>query len=207
MLEGSVRKASDRLRITAQLIDVSTNAHAWSQTYDRAMDDIFAVQDEIAASVATALEVTLLGLEAGEPLPANVDAYERFLQGQLFYNRRAPGDIERAVDDYKEAVALDPGYARAWAALAGGYSLPVCRGETTGHSLRELQGNAARKAVEWTPELAVAHARLAQYYYQVQQPARGDEHMRTAVALDPRIRSSLASVPAMQSGAATTTRP
>ena len=184
VLEGSVRKASDRLRITAQLIDVSTNAHAWSQTYDRAMDDIFAVQDEIAASVATALQVTLAGLDAGEPLPANVDAYERFLQGQLFYNRRAPGDIVRAVDYYKQAVALDPAYARAWAALAGGYSLLYAEEKPLVHSLRELQGEAARKAVELAPGLAVAHARLAQYYYHVQQADKGDEHMRTAAALD-----------------------
>jgi len=186
VLEGSVRKAGDRFRITAQLIDVATNAHAWSQTYDRAMDDIFAVQDEIAASVATALQVTLAGLDAGESRPpANVEAYERFLQGQLFYNRRAPGDIERAVDYYKQAVALDPGYARAWAALAGAYSLLYAEVNPLDHSLREQQGQAAHKAVELGPGLAVAHARLAQYYYRVQQRAKGDEHMRTAVALDP----------------------
>ena len=185
VLEGSVRKAGDRLRITAQLIDVSSNAHVWSQTYDRAIDDIFAVQDEIAASVATAMQVTLAGLDQADPPPANVEAYERFLHGQLFYNRRAPGDIERAVDEYKEAVALDPGFARAWAALAGGYSLLYAEVKPLDHSLRDLQGHAARKAIELDPGLAVAHARLAQYYYQVQQPAKGDEHMRIAVALDP----------------------
>ena len=185
VLEGSVRKAGERLRITAQLIDVSSNAHVWSQTYDRAIDDIFAVQDEIAASVATAMQVTLAGLDQSEPPPSNVYAYERFLQGQLFYNRRAPGDIERAVDEYKQAVALDPGFARAWAALAGGYSLHYAEVKPLDHSLRDLQGQAARKAVELGPGLAVAHARLAQYYYHVQQPAKGGEHMRTAVALDP----------------------
>ena len=185
VLEGSVRKAEDRVRITAQLIDVSSNAHVWSQTYDRAIDDIFAVQDEIAASVATAMQVTLAGLDRGEAPSANVEAYERFLHGQLFYNRRSPGDIERAVDEYKQAVALDPTFARAWAALAGGYSLLYSEVKLQDHPLRELQGEAARKAVELDPGLAVAHARLAQYYYHVQQLAKGDEHMRTAVALDP----------------------
>jgi TolB-like protein/DNA-binding winged helix-turn-helix (wHTH) protein len=185
VLEGSVRKAGDRLRITAQLIDVSSNAHVWSQTYDRTIDDIFAVQDEIAESVATAMQVTLAGLDQSDPPPANVDAYERFLHGQFFYNRRAPGDIERAVDEYKQAVALDPAFARAWAALAGGYSLLYAEVKPQDHSLRDLQGEAARKAVELGPALAVAHARLAQYYYHVQQLAKGDEHMRTAVALDP----------------------
>ena len=144
VLEGSVRKAGDRLRITAQLIDVSSNAHVWSQTYDRAIDDIFAVQDEIAASVATAMQVTLAGLETGEPPPAKLDAYERFLQGQFFYNRRAPGDIERAVDEYKQAVALDPEFARAWAALAGAYSLLYAEVRTAATTaLRDLQGEAA----------------------------------------------------------------
>ena len=185
VLEGSVRKAGDRIRITAQLIDVSSNAHVWSQTYDRAIDDIFAVQDEIAASVATAMQVTLAGLDQSEPPPADVDAYERFLHGQLFYNRRAPGDIERAVAEYKQAVALDPGFARAWAALAGGYSLLHAEVQPQDQALRDLQGEAARKAVESAPGLAVAHARLAQYYYHMQQRGKGDEHMRTAVALDP----------------------
>ena len=185
VLEGSVRKAGDRLRITTQLIDVSSNAHVWSQTYDRAIDDIFAVQDEIAASVATAMQVTLAGLGRSEPPPANVNAYERYLHGQLFYNRRAPGDIERAVDEYKQAVTLDPAFARAWAALAGGYSLLYGEVKPDDHSLRGLQGEAARKAVELAPGLAVAHARLAQYYYHVQQHAKGDEHLRTAAALDP----------------------
>ncbi len=185
VLEGSVRKAGDRLRITAQLIDVSSNAHVWSQTYDRAIDDIFAVQDEIAASVAAAMQVTLAGLDQSDPPPANVDAYERFLHGQLYYNRRAPGDIERAVEEYKQAVALDPGFARAWAALAGGYSLLYAEVKPQDHSLRDLQGEAARKAVELAPGLAVAHARLGQYYYHEQQRAKGDEHMRTAAALDP----------------------
>ncbi len=132
VLEGSVRKARDRLRITAQLIDVSSNAHVWSQTYDRAIDDIFAVQDEIAASVATAMQVTLAGLDQADPPPASVEAYERFLHGQLFYNRRAPGDIERAVDEYKEAVALDPGFGRVWGCPGGRLFLALCRSETTG---------------------------------------------------------------------------
>ena len=137
------------------------------------IDDIFAVQDEIAESVATAMQVTLAGLDQSDPPPANVDAYERFLHGQLFYNRRAPGDIERAVEEYKQAVALDPGFARAWAALAGGYSLLYAEVKPQDHSLRDLEGEAARKAVELGPGLAVAHARLAQYYYHEQQRRAG----------------------------------
>ncbi len=175
VLEGSVRRSGEQMRITAQLIDVSTNAHVWSRTYDRRIDDLFAVQDEIAASVAAALQVSLSGNDTTERPPASVEAHERFLQGQFHYNRRSPGDIERAIQNYKQAVALDPGYARAWAALAGAYSLLYARGESgRPHHLRDLQGEAARKAVELNPHLAVAHARLAQYYFQVQQRAQGE---------------------------------
>jgi len=186
VLEGSVRKSGDRVRVTAQLIDAATNSHLWSRTLDRPVGDLFAVQDEIAMSVAAAVGSTLGGTRSATRMPASVEAYERFLQGEFLYHRRLPGDIERAADYYRQAVALDPGYARAWAALAGGYSLLIGEmDETTTQALRHLQGEAARKAVELDPGLAIAHARLAQYYYHVQQPELGDEHLRRAAALDP----------------------
>ena len=130
VLEGSVRRSGERVRITAQLIDAATNAHIWSRTYDRGVDDLFAVQDEIATSVAAELQVSLADDGATERPPASVDAHERFLQGQFHYDRRSPGDIELAVQYYKQAVTLDPGYARAWAALAGAYSLLAAREES-----------------------------------------------------------------------------
>jgi len=186
VLEGSVRKSGARIRITAQLIDATTNSHVWSQTFDRSVEDLFAVQDEIAASVAAAVGSTLNGDQSARRMPASVEAYERFLEGEFHYHRRLPADIERAADYYRQAIALDPQYARAWAALAGAYSLLIGEmDETTTQALRHLQGEAARKAVELDPGLAVAHARLAQYYYHVQQREKGDEHMRRAAALDP----------------------
>jgi TolB-like protein/DNA-binding winged helix-turn-helix (wHTH) protein/Flp pilus assembly protein TadD len=185
VLEGSVRKSGDRLRITAQLIDVSTNSHVWSETYDRGIGDLFAVQDEIASSVAAALQVTLAGSKARARIPENIDAYEQFLQGQFFYNRRAPGDIDRSVQYYKEAVALDPRYARAWAALSGAYSLLASGEDLPRQDMRELQGEAARRAVEIDPMLAVAHARLSQFYSHIGERAKADEEFRAAAALDP----------------------
>ena len=186
VLEGSVRKSGGRVRITAQLIDASTNSHVWSQTYDRTLDDLFAVQDEIAASVATALQVTLAGNSPGGRMPPDINAYEHFLRGQFFYNRRSPGDSERAVSQFKEAVKLDPMFAKAWAALAGAYSLQIGQMDRNAAvPLRELQGEAARKAVELDPQLAVAQARLAQHLYQSQRFPEGDEHMRIAATLDP----------------------
>lgn len=186
VLEGSVRKSGGRVRITAQLIDVTTNSHVWSQTYDRALDDLFAVQDEIAASVASALQVTLAGITPGGRMSPHLDAYERYLQGQFFYNRRSPGDVQRSLTAFRQAVDIDPSFARAWAALAGAYSLEIgSRDVLAAAPLRELQGAAARKAVELDPKLAVAHARLAQFLFQSQQYPEGHEHLGIATALDP----------------------
>jgi len=185
VLEGSVRKSGDRIRITTQLIDVSTNAHVWSEAYDRGLDDLFATQDEIASSVANALHAELSGGKLSGRVQVSVDAYERFLQGQYFYNRRAPGDIELAVKYFKEAVAIEPQYTRAYAALAGAYSLLASEDNRPEMPFRKLQGQAARKAVELDPRLAVAHARLSQYYYHIGERAKGTEHYRSAVTLGP----------------------
>jgi TolB-like protein/DNA-binding winged helix-turn-helix (wHTH) protein len=121
VLEGSVRKSGDRVRVTAQLITGADGAHLWSDTFDRGLEDIFAVQDDIAFAVAAALEVELGGQESVGRAPASYKAWERYRQAELFYWRRAPGDIERALRYYEEAVTLDPRYARAWAALSGAY--------------------------------------------------------------------------------------
>jgi TolB-like protein/DNA-binding winged helix-turn-helix (wHTH) protein/Tfp pilus assembly protein PilF len=186
VLEGSVRKSGPNVRITAQLIDASTNLHLWSKTFDGTLERLFTLQDEIAGGVASALHATIGAGPAGERDTASVEAYDRFLQGQFLYNRRAPGDVERAAAYFREAVGLDPRYARAWAALAGAYSLLVDEiGEADAKALQGLQGAAAHEAVEVDPKLAVAHARLAQYHYRVGEHQKGDEQMRRAAALDP----------------------
>jgi TolB-like protein/Flp pilus assembly protein TadD len=185
VLEGSVRKADGRVRITAQLIDVSTNSHLWSETYDRGLGDLFAVQDEIAASVASALQATLGGSSVQARAPASLEAYEQFLQGQFAYHRRLPGDIERSAEYFERAVAIDPTFARAWAALAGASNLLAHGPSGLDPAWREKQENAALKAVELDPNLAVAQARLAQYYWETGQGARGERHFEKALALDP----------------------
>jgi TolB-like protein/DNA-binding winged helix-turn-helix (wHTH) protein/Tfp pilus assembly protein PilF len=185
VLEGSVRRSGDRVRITAQLIEATSNSHLWSKTFDRELGDLFAVQDEIAASVARALQIQFADVNRGASAPVSAPAHENFLQGQFFYNRRAPGDIERSAKYYEEAIAIDPGYARAWAALAGAYSMLGWDGQTSNKDLQVRQGEAARKAVELDPRLAVAHARLAQFYYETEDYKKAQEHEREAVALDP----------------------
>ncbi len=114
VLEGSVRKAGDRLRITAQLISVDDGYHLWSETYDRQMDDIFAIQDEIARAVVSALEVTL-GLAEETRLvnlgTTNADAYNWFLRGNYYIGRQSPEAFDKAIESYAKAIELDPEFA------------------------------------------------------------------------------------------------
>jgi TolB-like protein/DNA-binding winged helix-turn-helix (wHTH) protein/predicted negative regulator of RcsB-dependent stress response len=185
VLEGSVRKAGDRIRVTAQLIAASDSSHVWSDTFDRGLDDVFSVQDEIARSVATALQVTLGGGSPQGPMPASVGAYENFLKGRFLFYRRAPGDVQRSVTYFKEATSIDARYAAAWAALAGAYSYLAWDGAHLDTDLQRLQGEAALKAVELDPRLAVAHSRLAQFYIETSDGKKADEHDRIASELDP----------------------
>ncbi|MGH8242195.1 MAG: winged helix-turn-helix domain-containing tetratricopeptide repeat protein [Steroidobacteraceae bacterium] len=185
VIEGSVRRSGGRVRVTAQLIDASTNAHIWSQTYDRGLGDLFAIQDDIASSVATALEATTGGAESRGREPKSIEAYERYLRGQVVYNRRGPNDIQQSVQYFEEAVTLDPGYARAWAALSGAYSLLVHHGHMPAEQGLPLQRDAALRAVELDPRLAVAQNRLARYYFNVGDRAKAREHSRIAQELDP----------------------
>ena len=121
VLEGSVRKAGNRLRVTAQLINVADGYHFWSARYDRDMDDVFAVQDELARSVTDALRVKLLG--AGKPLlikqaPSSLEAYHLVLKGRYHVLRMTRSAVGRGLDCFTQAIAVDPGYAQAHAGIA-----------------------------------------------------------------------------------------
>src|SRR6185295_15356394 len=117
--------------------------------------------------------------------PANFEAYEKFLQGEFFFNRRVPGDIERSARYYEEAVAIDPRFARAWAGLAGAYSMLARETDPPHKEIQLKQAQAARRAVELEPNLAAAHFRLAQYFEETLDHERAKEHYRRAVELDP----------------------
>jgi TolB-like protein len=126
ILEGSVRKDGERIRVTAQLIDVRTDTHLWSETYTRQLDDIFAVQDEIARAIVAALEITLSGGDEEKLAThstSNVAAYNKYLQGRHLWNQRSARSLRAAVEPLREAVELDPGFSQAWAALADTYVL------------------------------------------------------------------------------------
>ncbi len=158
ILEGSVRKEANRVRITAQLINASDGYHLWSQSYDRELNSIFEVQEDIARSVAEALKVKLLKSHMPPSRGDNPKAYNAYLQGKFHMERRTKEDLERAVDYYQKAIELDPEYALAWAGLA----------ETRLWQLREAYVNqdeglkwmrhAVEKAVELDKNLGEAYA-------------------------------------------------
>jgi len=120
VLEGSVRQAGDQVRITAQLIDAETGFHLWSETYERRLEDIFQVQDEIAAAIVDKLRIQLAPQEqrlaVRDKAPTqNVQAYEFYLQGRDVWKRRGEENLRRAIDLYQRAIGLDPAFARAHA--------------------------------------------------------------------------------------------
>ena len=157
VLEGSVRKSGNTLRITAQLVRTSDSTHLWSQTYDRELTDVFKVQDEIAAAVVEALRVKLLPNQALNTAnrSRNTEAYNQFLRGIAFDERANPDNWRRARTAYLKAIALDPDYATAYAALGGAEAnLADGLGDEAGKA-RAL--GYAEKAVALAPEQALAH--------------------------------------------------
>jgi len=182
VLEGSVRKSGNRVRLTVRLAEAASNTQVWSQTYDYELGDVFEIQEEIAGQVATALNATLAREPAHDPKEA---ALEPFLRAEFFYNRRAAGDIARAVKYYQQAISIDPEYARAWASLSGAYSLLAFSGDMSRAEALEKQSEAARRAVALDPNLAVGYARLSQYYWDIGDRESGYRTLDRAIALDP----------------------
>ena len=159
VLEGSVRKAGNRIRVTAQLIDVNTDTHLWSETYTREVDDIFAVQDEIAQAIVDALKLTLSGTERGslaQHSTDNVEAYNKYLLGRHLWNQRSTESLIAAVEPLMAAVAIDPQFDQAWAALADAYVLiPEYRGGSIAEFVPKAK-DAAGRALEINPDSARA---------------------------------------------------
>jgi len=159
ILEGSVRKSGDRIRVTAQLIEVDTDTHLWSETYTRQLDDIFAVQDEIAQAIVSALKVTL---NSGEQAPIqtrstdSIEAYNKYLLGRHLWNQRGRKSLIAATKPLKEAVSIDANYGQAWAALADAYVLIPEYGAGTADQYIPLAHEAIERALAINPESAQA---------------------------------------------------
>jgi TolB-like protein/Flp pilus assembly protein TadD len=169
VLEGSVRQSGDQVRITAQLIDTETGFHLWSETYDRRLQDIFAVQDEIAQAIVDKLKIQLAPKEQElaqrDMAPTqDVEAYELYLQGRSIWKRRGEDNLKRAIEMYQSAIVRDPGFARAHAALASAYVvLPGYTQEADDEQkFIEMAEQSARQALALDPKIGEAHAVLAQ---------------------------------------------
>lgn len=164
VLEGSVQKSGERVRITAQLVSAGDGYHLWSQTYDRTLEDIFAVQDEIAAEVARAMQVTLLG-QAGEPRQVastdTSDAYNDYLKGLYERNRGNMEGNQQAITYFRRALDKDPGLALAWAGLASSLDYVTGFADTDFSAGYEEARACALKALELDPTLPEAHLALA----------------------------------------------
>jgi TolB-like protein len=159
ILEGSVRKSGSHLRITAQLIDARTDTHLWSETYDRSLDDIFAVQDEIAAAVVGQLKVSLLGA-APKAKTADPKAYAIFLQARQLQRLGTAETLNQAVALYQQAIAIDPNLAPAWVGLSACYTNQADTAQLSNEEGYRLAREAVDRALALDPDLAIAHARL-----------------------------------------------
>jgi adenylate cyclase len=201
ILEGSVRKSGKRVRITAQLIQVATDSHLWSDTYDRELDDIFAVQDDIAQSVVKELRAALLGEGIGSIADAkakaevqaastgradNPEAYRLYLQGRHFNDRMTAADNARAVDYFRQALAIDPEFALAWTGLSNAYRTQAGYGWAPVKDGFERARDAANRALALAPDLAEGHVCLGFVLelYDWNWKAAHDEYQR-AFALAP----------------------
>jgi TolB-like protein/DNA-binding winged helix-turn-helix (wHTH) protein/Flp pilus assembly protein TadD len=186
VLEGSVRKSGATLRITAQLIRVDNGYHAWSETYDRKLDDIFKIQDEIADAVVTALKVQLNegSTAARGHGTTNPEAYNAYLLGRQLYLQSTVPSWRQAIEAYQKAIGLDPRYADAYADLAmSQYFLAENTGE---HALEKLAEQAAQKAIDLDPRLATGYSsRGALRYLRRYDWVGAEADLKQALALEP----------------------
>ena len=164
VLEGSVRKAGDRLRITVQLIDSLTSEHVWAESYDRELKDVFAIQSEISKTVAEELKVQLLSQERAmieRKQTVNPEAYALYLKGRYYWNERTREDIAKAIKYFEHAIRIDPQFAPSYSGLADCYSIITDYFWMAPHRTSKLARDFSMKALELDNDLAEAHASLA----------------------------------------------
>ena len=201
ILEGSVRKSGKRVRISAQLIEVATDSHLWSATYDRELDDIFAVQDDIAQSVVTELRKALLPPQSSERAGAelaaevanatqgrgqNAESYRLYLQGRFYLGRGLREDNTRGIEFYRQALALQPGFALAWAGLSQAYVQAVSNGWAAVEEGYTRAREAANRALALAPDLAEGHIAIGAVRASGDLDWKGaDASIRRAIELAP----------------------
>jgi len=200
LLEGSVRKDGARLRIGVQLVDARNGFQRWSATYERQMDDIFAVQEDIARAVVAALQITLLEGRASivSSQTKNAEAFNAVLQGRHYWARRGEGDLERAAGAFTKAIELDPGYASAWVGLAETHHRQADNGNLPVEEGYRMARREAERALALDPDLAYAHAEMGWIKRAHDWDWEGaDAAYQRALALDPGSRAAVVGARAM----------
>ena len=199
VLEGSVRKVGDRVRIVAQLIDARSDSHLWSETYDRDLDDIFAVQDEIAATIRDELKIRL-ALDAGEPVQLtatktdSTDAYDAYLQGRESFRQRGQDNMRDAIRHSERSLRLDNDFAPAHAQLANATIMLGNYGVSTLEEVRRIATPHLNRARELEPDLAEAHRGRALLASLAGDPESAIEYARKALASNPSYGDAMTSL-------------
>jgi TolB-like protein/Tfp pilus assembly protein PilF len=185
ILEGSVRKDGHRVRITAQLIDARSDTHLWSETYDRTLDDIFAVQNEIAVSVVDKLKIAILG-ELKQVEKTDPEAYTLYLHGRHLMSLSTEVSLRKALATLKESLAIDPGYSPAWLSLGKTYDrLSTFRAMPT-EEADPLSLAAIKRSLELSPDSGRAHDALAwRYFNYIGDLETAATHFERAMELEP----------------------
>jgi TolB-like protein/Flp pilus assembly protein TadD len=189
VLDGSVRRMGNRLRITAQLVNVADGYQLWSERYDREMEDVFAIQDDISQSIVKALRVILTEGEKRQIEKAravNVQAYDYYLRGRQYFHQLRRKSLEYAKQMFNKATEIDPEYARAHAGVADCYSLLYTYFDAREFNLRQAD-IASMKALDLEPELAEAHVARGLAVSQFKKYDEAEREFETAMKLDPKL--------------------
>ncbi|HEY6263187.1 MAG TPA: protein kinase [Candidatus Acidoferrum sp.] len=189
VLEGSLRRAGNQLRITARLVETATARSIWAERYDRKLEDVFAIQDEIAQSIARALKVVLSEQEKraiAKAPTADVQAYDYYLRGRQYFHQFRRKSFDFARQMFARAIVIDPAYARAYAGVADCCSHLYMYWGASNDDLREAEA-ASRKAVELDPELAEGHVSRGLALLMTKKYDAAESEFRTAIQLDPKL--------------------
>jgi len=189
VLTGRITQRGDTMLISAELIDIRDNKQLWGEQYERRLADMLSVQREIAREITNNLRPTLSGVEQSrmnKPMTANSEAYELYLKGRFYWNKRTPSDLQKAISLFEEAIAKDPNYAMAYTGVADSYALLTAYTTESPRQLMPKAKEAALKAIALDDNLAAAHASLGQItaYYDYDFPTAEREYRR-AIELNP----------------------
>ncbi len=188
LVEGSVRCAGSRVRVTAQLIQVRDQTHVWAESYDRTFDDILKLQGDLARAIAEEIDVTLtpgVATRLARAPAISPQAHEAYLKGRYFWNKRTADGLTKGIDFFQDAIAHEPAYAAAYDGIADCYTMLACRGVLPARETFQRARTAARRALELDGALGEGHASLAHVRLHDWDWDGLDDDFRRALALDP----------------------